>query len=391
MPNCFGETMLIHRMNSTIRMELSDFNFNDTSFQLATYAIYFVVAVFFTTILSLLFLKFLKNIGTRQNNGHENLVRWASQTKPKIGGFCFFMLFLLSVCSYFLLPFQSENFFNSELLALLGSASLGFIVGLVDDSYNTPPRFKFLGQLACAIVMIAMGVLIPISNIWMVDALFTTFWVVGVMNSINMLDNMDGITASVSAFILMAALVILYLQGALAGFYVIVTVGVLAALVSYLYFNWHPSKMYMGDSGSQFLGAFLSVISILYMWQFRGDMNVEVGFSLQQFVLPLLIFMLPIMDTTTVFVRRIRRGQSPFVGGRDHTTHHLAYCGLKDNQVAWIFVGLAAVTVFFTYFIVLHFLTNTWSMGLSLLSLGYVLAVFLGLQYFYEVGKRKKD
>lgn len=370
-------------------MNLSDFNFNSISFQLTTYIVFFVVAVFFTTVLSLLFLKFLKNIGTRQQNGEENLVRWASQTKPKIGGFCFFMLFLLSVCSYFLLPFHSEIFFNSELLALLGSASLGFIVGLVDDSYNTPPRFKFLGQLACAVVMIAMGVVIPISNIWLIDVIFTIFWVVGVMNSINMLDNMDGITASVSAFILLAALVVLYLQDALAGFYVIVIVGVLAALVSYLYFNWHPSKMYMGDSGSQFLGAFLSVISILYMWQFRGEMAEVVGLSLQQFVLPILVFMLPIMDTTTVFVRRIRRGQSPFVGGRDHTTHHLVYCGLKDNQVTWVFVGLATVTVVFTYFIVGHFLTNTWSMGLSLLTLGYTLAVFVGIQYFYEVGKRK--
>ncbi|MEZ4885378.1 MAG: MraY family glycosyltransferase [Chitinophagales bacterium] len=372
-------------------MNLSDFDTTSISFQLTTYFVFFIVAVFFTTILSFLFLKFLKNIGTRQhNNGQENLVRWASQTKPKIGGFCFFMLFLLSVCSYFLLPFHSESFFNRELLALLGSASLGFIVGLVDDSYNTPPRFKFLGQLACAAVMIVMGVIIPISNIWLIDVLFTTFWVVGVMNSINMLDNMDGITASVSAFILVAALAVLYLQGALAGFYVIVIVGVLAALVSYLYFNWHPSKMYMGDSGSQFLGAFLSVISILYMWQFRGKMTDEVGLSLQQFVLPILVFMLPIIDTTTVFVRRIRRGQSPFVGGRDHTTHHLAYCGLKDNQVAWVFVALATVSVIFTYFIVRHFLTHTWNTSLSILALGYVLAIFVGMQYFYEIGKRKK-
>lgn len=372
-------------------MNLSDYNFNSQSFQLITYAVYFTVAVFFTFVLSLLFLKFLKNIGTGKRNGDENLVRWASQTKPKIGGFCFFMLFLLSVCSYFLLPFKSESFFNSELLALLGSVSLGFIIGLVDDSYNTPPRFKFLGQLACAAVTIVMGVVIPISNIWLVDALFTTFWVVGVMNSINMLDNMDGITASVSAFILMAALVVLFLQDALSSFYFIVTVGVLAALVSYLYFNWHPSKMYMGDSGSQFLGAFLSIISILYLWQFRGEMTDTVGFSLQQFVLPVLVFMLPIMDTTTVFVRRIRRGQSPFVGGRDHTTHHLAYCGLKDNQVAWIFVGLATITVVFTYFIVGHFLTNTWNTLLSVLTLGYVFAVFVGMQYFYEVGKRRKE
>ncbi len=371
-------------------MNLSDFDFNSVSFQLSTYALFFGVAVFFTTILSFLFLKFLKNIGTRQQHGEENLVRWASQTKPKIGGFCFFMLFLLSVCSYFLLPFRAELFFNGELLALLGSASLGFIVGLVDDSYNTPPRFKFLGQLACALVMIGMGVMIPISNIWLIDVLFTIFWVVGVMNSINMLDNMDGITASVSVFILIAALAVLYLQGNLASFYVIVILGVLAALISYLYFNWHPSKMYMGDSGSQFLGAFLSFVSILYMWQFRGTSADSVGLSLQQFVLPILVFMLPIMDTTTVFVRRIRRGQSPFVGGRDHTTHHLAYCGLKDNQVGWVFVALGALTVFFTYFITLHFLTNTWSIGLSILSLAYVLVVFVGMQYFYEVGKKRK-
>ncbi len=366
--------------------------FDDFTIQLGIYVVFGVIVVLFTIAINFLLLKFLKNIhrgGLAQNgqNGSANLVRWASQTKPAIGGISFFILFLLSVCAYFVLPFGNAEFYNKSILALVGSSTLGFLVGLVDDSFNTPPRFKFLGQLGCTIIIVAMGIYIPISGYWLIDVLFTTVWVVGIMNSINMLDNMDGITASVSTAVLLTALMIVYLNGTFASFYAIVLVGVIAALIGFLFFNWHPAKMYMGDSGSQFLGAFLACISIVLMWQFRGEGMGRL--SVQQFLVPAIAFLLPIIDTTTVCIRRIKRGQSPFVGGRDHTTHHLAYCGLNDRQVALVFVMLSTVSIAINYWIVTSL--ATWNVLYSLLVIAYCIAVFVGMQLIYEKGKALKQ
>ena len=364
------------------------FSYNDVIVQLITYGVFFVLAVCFSILVNQLFLRFLKNIGTRSLNGNEqeSLIRWAAQTKPAIGGISFYILFLLSVSSYFILPFGTEKAINKTLFALLGSVSIAFVIGLVDDSYNTPPRFKFIGQLACTLVMLLSGIYIPISGIYFIDALFTMFWIVGIMNSVNMLDNMDGITTSVSTAIVFAALMLIYLQHPLNGFYTIILIGVLAALLGFLFFNRHPSKMYMGDSGSQFLGAFLSFISIVFMWQYRPADTSFV--SVQQFLVPVVLFMLPIIDTTTVTVRRIARGQSPFLGGRDHTTHHLAYCGLNDKQVAYVFVSLSIISIIVTYGIVQNLAHWTW--WKSALVIAYIAGVFIMMQYFYEKGKKRQ-
>ena len=363
-------------------MELPD----SPTFQLIIYFLFFLIATAFSIALNFLLLKVLKNTGMHGRNGHTNLVRWASQTKPPIGGISFFILFLLSVTSFFILPFGAEEAFNSQLLALMGVTSLGFVVGLVDDAYTTPPFFKFAGQMGCAAVLIALGICIPLTGYGWVDAAFTTFWVVGIMNSINMLDNMDGITASVSVGVCASALVIIYLTGQSNGFFTIVLVGVMAALVGFLYFNWHPAKAYMGDSGSQFLGAFLAFVAIVFMWQFgNGEQG---GLSLQQFLIPAVVFMLPIIDTTTVVIRRKARGQSPFVGGRDHTTHHLAYAGFSDRGVALIVAAFSFLSAITTLLIILRM--ESWTHLLSALVIGYLLAVFLAAQYFYELGKRNK-
>jgi len=353
------------------------------------YIPYFILVIFFAIIINHLLLKFLKNIGQRHNPSYnnannavnsKNLVRWASQTKPAIGGFGFFIAFLLSVCAYFVLPVQYAVAHKS-LFALLGSVTLGFLIGLIDDSYNTPPYFKFLGQLLCAAIMITMGIYINISDYIALNAAFTTLWVVGIMNAINLLDNMDGITASVSMSIVGMLLMSSYSIFSTVTLYNMVLIGVLGALGGFLVFNWHPSKMYMGDSGSQFLGVVLAFMSIKFMWNMPGTVGI------QQFIIPAIAFLLPVIDTTTVFIRRIARGQSPFEGGRDHTTHHLVYCGLRDNEVAWAFIGISVLNI-----LVLASLLSisTWTVWHSAISIAYIVLVFIVFQWTYEYGKQRK-
>jgi len=148
---------------------------------------------------------------------------------------------------------------------------------------------------------------------------------------------MDGITTTVSISVILAVLYMLISKDEVLSIYFITLLGVLAGLLGFLYYNWSPSKMYMGDTGSQFLGVFLAAIGILYLWNGHAEINFRI--QTKQFIVALLVFIVPIIDTTTVTINRLSKGQSPFVGGRDHTTHHLSYLGLSDAQVTMAFFG----------------------------------------------------
>ncbi len=348
------------------------------------YIVFFVIAVGFAVVINLLLLKLSKEI---QTGGIDNVkqVRWQNQSKPAMGGVGFFILFLLSVSSYFMLPFHVETFFGRELFALLGACTLGFLIGLYDDSFHANPLIKFSGQFVCGLFLIVMGIHIPLTPYLWLNYIFTILWVVGIMNSINMLDNMDGITASVSLSIIMAAIMLLLLSNQAASIYLIICVGVAAAMVGFLFFNWSPSKMYMGDSGSQFLGAFLAYLSIVLMWKFR-DASSGV-FAIKQFLVPMIIFIVPLIDTITVCFRRISQGKSPFVGGRDHTTHHLAFNGMSDSKVALILFLISLNSIIITYFLVINF--NQWTLNKSLMVIGYFFSLFIIMQLLYERGKQQ--
>lgn len=105
----------------------------------------------------------------------------------------------------------------------------------------------------------------------------------------------------------------------------------------------------MGDTGSQFLGVLLAALAIIFFW--NGQYSGAGSSHTMQLTLVAMAFCLPIIDTTTVFIKRIFKGTSPFIGGRDHTTHHLSYLGLTDRQVAWIFIVLTGFSVALTIFI----------------------------------------
>jgi UDP-GlcNAc:undecaprenyl-phosphate GlcNAc-1-phosphate transferase len=208
------------------------------------------------------------------------------------------------------------------------------------------------------------------------------------MNSINMLDNMDGVTASISAFIIAGLIGVLALTGhAASEFYLLILIGVLGGLVGFLRFNWSPSKIFMGDTGSQFLGVFLASTSIMFLWKFNeGNQGL---LQVKPFVLPALFFIIPIIDTTTVTVRRLLRGQSPFVGGKDHITHHFAYLGLKETSIVLLLLGTTLVS--FPLAIVLIKSPSFWNFYVSFGMLVYVVVLFFVFQYFYKKGELAQE
>lgn len=336
-----------------------------------------LVFFLYTLILSLLLHRYFVIRAERYKIKKTNISaeRWGSQTKPILGGVTFFAAFIFSIINYTFF-FDGDNLIKSEIFGVLIVITMSFMMGFADDMLNTPPGFKFAFQFLGGVILIYTGLYIQVfESVWLNYAL-TIFWVVGIMNSVNMLDNMDAITTSVSSTILVGAIIVLYVLMPFSGVFLLIAIGALASLLSFLYYNWHPSKMYMGDNGSQFLGALLAIIGIQVFWNSSQMINHS---NLYPFLLILMAFIIPISDTTAVTINRLLRGQSPFIGGRDHTTHHLSYFGLSESLIAWVLMLTNLIFIGFAVFIILYpqkIIFPVWIIGiLALLVLGSLYSI----------------
>ena len=334
------------------------------------YAGLFAFSLLLSILLNNIFLKFSKNLGSRNKN--EPLVRWAETAKPSLGGISFYIIFLVTNSIYTIFFDRIADMLNLQHIGVLVAVGMGFLMGLSDDAYNTNPLLKFLVQVACGSVLFLTGTYISFFDSGLFNFLITVLWVVAVMNSINMLDNMDGITTTVSIFIIFCAMSAAWVSPDFDHFYMTSLVGVCGALIGFLFYNWHPSKMFMGDTGSQFLGIFLAAIAIIFFWNNKGLGGEEA--STKQFTITVLAFIVPISDTLTVIINRIRRGRSPFMGGKDHTTHNLSYLGFTDKSVARIIAMVSFVGYILVYIIVNNF--SEWNYLIAALFLSYFVIVF---------------
>ena len=340
----------------------------DQQYLITFLALFFLISAFFSFLINWLFLKFSFNLGAR-NAGEINQVRWSANIKPAIGGISFFIVFLISISVIGTLPRQTDYLLDKHLIGIIASTSLGFILGLADDAYNTNPLAKFILQLSCAFILIISDVYIKVTGSPAFDFIITIVWVIGLMNSINMLDNMDAITTTISMSIILGLIsIIAFSAPALSTFYLVMLVGVFGSLAGFLFFNWNPSRIIMGDTGSQFLGVFLASTSILFFWNFK-DQNSTLWLQPRQFVVPMLLFIVPLIDTSTVTIRRLMRRQSPFVGGKDHITHHLAYLGLSDKMVAVTLITTSLISLPFVLLLILNYVE--WTHLVTFLSFTY--------------------
>ncbi|MGI9120309.1 MAG: MraY family glycosyltransferase [Acidimicrobiales bacterium] len=205
---------------------------------------------------------------------------------------------------------------------LLGS------IGLLDDHRSLHARTRLCAQGAAALVVLAVGIRAQVTGVVAVDAVLTVVWIVGITNAVNFLDNMDGLAAGISAaagsatFILAAASgqgEVARLAGALTG-----------ACLGFLVYNRRPASIFMGDAGSLFLGFILAV----------AVMTVDPALMPpSSFVVPLLLLALPVLDTSTVVVSRLRRGRPVGEAGKDHLSHRLVAQGLSPGVAATALVG----------------------------------------------------
>lgn len=333
------------------------------------YAGFFIFTIVVALMLNGLFLRFSRNLGIRSEG---DLIRWSPTQKPSLGGITFFVIFLIALASYSIFfPYKFISM-DKPMLGMLGSVTLAFLMGLADDAYNTRPWLKFIVQCLCGLIVANTGFRIELTTNEYLNIGITIFWVVAMMNSINMLDNMDSITAVVSLFILFQAFLILYLHEDFSNAHIIIIVGVCGALLGFLFYNWHPSRLFMGDTGSQFLGIVLAIFGIEYFWNNPYVESTHLPVT-KRLVCVGVAFLIPLVDTTTVVINRLLKRRSPFIGGKDHTTHHLSYLGLSDSQVAMTYAGISIVSTILI--VVIQTSLLNWSYTYTAVFAGYMLAV----------------
>ena len=264
--------------------------------------------------------------------------RWHRKPTPILGGVAIYLAAMGGLIVYAAFNSEWENI-RWELLSV---SSLVFLLGLYDDVKQMTPPAKLLGQILAAAAVVFLGytttfftpkitnnVVAQIPNI-----VLTFVWVVGLTNAINLIDNMDGLAGGISLITI----------GFLSYFFWIgedfellpIAMALAGGILGFLIFNFPPASIFMGDSGSLFLGFTLAVLAIARQPQ-ASNVFAVMG-------VPALLFLLPILDTTLVTVTRILRGQSPVQGGRDHTSHRLIAFGLSERQTLFVLFCIALIS-----------------------------------------------
>jgi UDP-GlcNAc:undecaprenyl-phosphate/decaprenyl-phosphate GlcNAc-1-phosphate transferase len=257
--------------------------------------------------------------------------RWHERATPSFGGIGIFAGFCVGIGLAIAVGAVDAT---SELLGILAGCTILFVAGLLDDALTLSPLAKLAAQFAAAGVVLAAGLSVEIVGNDALALAIGLVWLVGITNAFNLLDNMDGLAASLAAIACayyaldavtqnpnrVALVVALALGFACAGF---------------LPFNLRPGRaasVFMGDSGSQVLGFALAALALSSSWKVAGT-------TLTTMVLPLLVLAIPILDTALVTVRRVLEGRPVTQGGRDHASHRLVYYGLSERKA----VALLAV------------------------------------------------
>lgn len=312
--------------------------------------------------------------------------RMHKKAMPKFGGPAVILGFLVAVI-YLIIVMSMENTINLWGPDKYGMKLLGMLIGtiilsitcIIDDIKPIKPITKLAGQLLAAIVTVAFGLRIgEISFFGIAQAneiasmIITVIWIVGVTNAINLIDGLDGLASGISVISAVSLLVIFVLNGSPL-ISIILVASLAGALVGFWPFNFSPAKTFIGDTGSNFLGYSLSIISIL---------GAAKTYTIAVIVLPLIVLGLPIFDTLWAIIRRLIKGKSIkaiFKADKGHLHHRIVAKGFGQKQAVLILYGISAT---FGIFAVILLDSGIWK-ALSFL-LMIIVAISLGYKNFKE-------
>jgi UDP-GlcNAc:undecaprenyl-phosphate GlcNAc-1-phosphate transferase len=256
--------------------------------------------------------------------------RWHKKPTAMLGGLGIWLSVVLTYLLF--LPH------NSQTWVIVVFSTFLFFVGLIDDVIHTKPYQKLIGQIIGAAAVVNYGLTLPWTRSASINVVITIFWLIGVTNAINLLDNMDGLATGIAAiassflavnFIATGQPMAAVMMGVFTG-----------ALIGFLIYNSHPASIFMGDCGSMFIGFFLASSSLVNLTGGRSRTFLPV------LAVPILVLFIPIFDTTFVTILRKLSGRAASHGGRDHTSHRLVALGMSERRAVLMLYALAAVSGF---------------------------------------------
>lgn len=257
---------------------------------------------------------------------------------PRMGGLAIFLGFLLSVLLF-------ANI-TPQVRGILLGAILIVVVGAIDDVLNLNAWLKFCVQIVAAVIAVLSGVIINVvSNpllitgeqaitIGILAVPVTILWIVGVTNSVNLIDGLDGLACGVSAIASLSMLVVSMLVSEANSNVAVILAALCGGCLGFIPYNLNPAKIFMGDTGALLLGYVLATASVIGMFKF---------YAIVTFILPVLALAVPLSDTIFAFTRRILRGQSPFHADRGHFHHKLLDIGLNQKQAVAVLYAVSAI------------------------------------------------
>ena len=262
--------------------------------------------------------------------------RMHKKAMPLMGGLAMFYGFLISIAVFVPMTRQIAGLF-------IGSAII-VIMGIIDDKKNLHPVPKLFFQIIAAVIAVCFGhsikffsnpfadgfVPFVLSSPW--AEIISVLWIVGLTNAVNFIDGLDGLAAGVSSIASLSILFISIIMGNAA--VTPIAAALVGCCVGFLPFNSNPAKIFMGDTGSTFLGFVLAIISMQGLFK---------GYALISFVLPMLVLGLPLFDTLFAIVRRIIHGQSPMTADRGHLHHRLIDLGFNQKQAVAIMYSISSI------------------------------------------------
>jgi UDP-GlcNAc:undecaprenyl-phosphate GlcNAc-1-phosphate transferase len=294
--------------------------------QLASGNAIFVLAPAASFLFTVLCVPLVRRLATRRGyTAVPRKERWHICPTPTLGGLAIFVGFLLPVL------LLTPNLLSALPFFIIVTQM--FVVGLYDDVRHINPATKLIGQIISAATAIFFGYSLNFFTWAPLDALLTAIWIVGLTNSLNLLDNMDGLAGGI-ALIAALYLAFLFTQHGDAQ-HVVLALALAGALSGFLLHNFYPASIFMGDAGSLFLGAALSLLTV--------HANGQASNILSLVAIPTCILLVPILDTALVTVTRLLRGQRISQGGRDHASHRLVILGLSEPQAVLLLYLMATI------------------------------------------------
>ncbi len=244
---------------------------------------------------------------------------------PYLGGIAIYLSFLLA------LSFSFE--LNREVLGLLLAGTIVLLLGFIDDLGFLKPWVKFIGQMVAVLVLVRSGIFIKLTFLPTYVSIPLTFlWLAGMTNAFNIIDVMDGLSAGVAFFACVAFFLVALLNGRV--MVAIVAITLAGSLLGFLRYNFTPAQIYMGDTGSMFLGLMIGALAMIGSYTEKNTLG---------FLAPVVILWIPIFDTFLVMFARWRKGIPIFLGSPDHYALRLRAAGFSVKGVIWLSYGASTV------------------------------------------------